>query len=50
MDIKKSFKEEFTFEERLVEARKRKIQFPDLIPLIITLDNRSKLPLLEKER
>ncbi len=46
----KTFKEQFTFEERLKEARKKKLINSRLVPVILEKDPKSKLPSIEKCR
>jgi len=46
----KSFKERYTFEERLAEARKKKEMNPKLLPIIVEKHKRSKLPPLDKSK
>ena len=46
----KLFKEKYTFEERINEARKKKESNPRLLPLIVEKHSRSKLPEMEKSK
>lgn len=46
----KTFKEKYTYEERLAEAKKKKESNPRLLPLIVEKHSRSKLPEMEKSK
>eukprot|EP00331_Platyophrya_macrostoma_P022599 CAMPEP_0176454646 /NCGR_PEP_ID=MMETSP0127-20121128/30096_1 /TAXON_ID=938130 /ORGANISM="Platyophrya macrostoma, Strain WH" /LENGTH=120 /DNA_ID=CAMNT_0017844013 /DNA_START=30 /DNA_END=392 /DNA_ORIENTATION=+ len=48
--VDKKFKDKYTFEERLKEARKKKEEHPTLIPVIVERHARSKLPEIEKSK
>ena len=45
-----TFKDKYTYEERLNEARKKKENNPRLLPVIVEKHNRSKLPQMEKSK
>ena len=45
-----AFKEKYTFEERLAEAKKKKDSNPRLLPLIVEKHHRSKLSQLDKAK
>jgi len=44
----RSFKEKYSFETRVTEAKKKREENPSLIPLIVEKHHRSKLPQLER--
>lgn len=46
----RNYKSRYTFEERLKEARKKKDEYPTLIPAIVEKHARSKLPAFEKSK
>lgn len=48
--IKKSFKEENTFESRLVLSSNVRRRYPDRLPVIVESAPSSKLPVLERSR
>ncbi|KAF8008259.1 hypothetical protein BT93_K2050 [Corymbia citriodora subsp. variegata] len=45
-----SFKEEFTFEERLDESRDIIAKYPNRVPVIVEKYSRTKLPDMEKKK
>ena len=44
---KKSFKEKYTLPERRQDATKKMNENPGYVPIVITLDKRSKIPHIE---
>ncbi|KAK9266713.1 hypothetical protein L1049_007366 [Liquidambar formosana] len=46
----KSFKEEFTFEERLEESRDIIATYPDRVPVVVERYSRTDLPHMEKKK
>ena len=51
-NIKKSirFKEKYSFEARLKEAQTKKQEHPNLLPIIVEKQARTKLPDMEKSK
>ncbi|XP_052184935.1 autophagy-related protein 8i [Diospyros lotus] len=45
-----SFKEEFTFEERLGESRDIIAKYPDRIPVVVERYSKTELPAMEKKK
>lgn len=50
MGTTKSFKDEFTFEQRLEESRDIQAKYPDRVPVIVERYANSDLPQMEKKR
>jgi len=46
--IHTSFKEKYSLEDRILEAKRKKEQNPTLIPLVVEKHARSRLPSLSK--
>jgi len=46
--IHTSFKEKYSLEDRVLEAKRKKEQNPSLIPLVVEKHHRSRLPTLSK--
>ncbi|KAJ6350699.1 hypothetical protein OIU78_006774 [Salix suchowensis] len=46
----KSFKQEFTFDDRLGESKNIIVKYPDRVPVIIERYSRTDLPEMEKRK
>ncbi|XP_057964004.1 autophagy-related protein 8i [Malania oleifera] len=46
----KSFKEEFSFDERLQESQDIIVKYPDLVPVVVERYSRTDLPEIEKRK
>ncbi|XP_068662010.1 autophagy-related protein 8i-like [Aristolochia californica] len=45
-----SFKEEFSFEERLDESRDIRSKYPDRVPVVVERFSKTDLPVMEKKK